>query len=72
MGGDQGDCHEIDLCIREKLGELKAMGMPLPEDSSGWSGTSKLNSMRIWRISCNARWTEGVAYLMLQALFISA
>jgi hypothetical protein len=32
MGGDQGDCHEIDLCIREKLGELKAMGMPLPED----------------------------------------
>ena len=30
--GDQGDHHEIYPRIREKLGELKAMGMPLPED----------------------------------------
>ena len=30
--GDQGDRHEIYLRIREKLGELKAMGMPLTED----------------------------------------
>lgn len=32
MEGDQGDRHEIYLRIREKLNELKAMGMPLPED----------------------------------------
>ena len=32
MEGDQGDRNEIYLRIREKLGELKAMGMPLPED----------------------------------------
>lgn len=30
--GDQGDRHEIYLRIREKLGDPKAMGMPLPED----------------------------------------
>ena len=29
--GDQGDRHEIYLRIREKLGDPKAMGMPLPE-----------------------------------------
>jgi hypothetical protein len=32
MEGDQGDRHEIHLRIREKLGELRAMGMPLPDD----------------------------------------
>ena len=32
MEGDQGDRHEIYLRIREKLGELRAMGMPLPDD----------------------------------------
>ena len=32
MEGDQGDRHEVYLRIREKLDELKAMGMPLPED----------------------------------------
>jgi len=32
MEGDQGDRHEIYMRIREKLGELKALGMPLPED----------------------------------------
>ena len=30
--GDQGDRHEIYLRIREKLGDLKAIGMPLPEN----------------------------------------
>ena len=32
MEGDQVDHHEIYLRIREKLGELKAMAMSLPED----------------------------------------
>lgn len=32
MEGDQGDQHEIYLRIREKLDEMRAMGMPLPED----------------------------------------
>lgn len=32
MEGDQGDRHEIYLRIREKLGEFRAMGMPVPED----------------------------------------
>ncbi|MDP6388327.1 MAG: hypothetical protein QF654_00365 [Alphaproteobacteria bacterium] len=32
MEGDQGDRHEIYLRIREKLSELRAMGMPLPDD----------------------------------------
>ena len=32
MEGDQGDRHEIYLRIREKLNELGAMGMPLPDD----------------------------------------
>ena len=32
MEGDQGDRHEIYLRIREKLNELRAMGMPLPDD----------------------------------------
>ena len=32
MEGDQVDHHEIYLRIREKLGQLKATGMSLPED----------------------------------------
>ena len=32
MEGEQGDRHEIYMRIREKLEELKAMGMPLPAD----------------------------------------
>lgn len=32
MEGEQGDQHEIYMRIREKLDELRAMGMPLPED----------------------------------------
>lgn len=32
MQNEPEDPHEIYLQIKEKLGELKAFGMPLPED----------------------------------------
>lgn len=32
MQNEPEDRHEIYLALREKLGELKAFGMPLPED----------------------------------------
>lgn len=32
MQNEPKDRHEIYLALREKLGELKAFGMPLPED----------------------------------------
>lgn len=32
MEGEQGDRHEIYMRIREKLEEMKAMGLPLPDD----------------------------------------
>ncbi|HMN37413.1 MAG TPA: hypothetical protein PKD49_06840 [Hyphomicrobium sp.] len=32
MQNEPQDAHEIYLQIREKLSELKAFGMPLPED----------------------------------------
>jgi hypothetical protein len=32
MQNEPEDCHEIYLQIRQKLNELKAYGMPLPED----------------------------------------
>ena len=56
--GDQGDRHEIYLRIREKLGDPKAMGMPLPEDLVRLRGTSQPSWMRIWATPCNARSTE--------------
>ena len=56
--GDQGDRHEIYLRIREKLGDPKAMGMPLPEDLVRLRGTSQPSWMRIWATPCNSRSTE--------------
>lgn len=32
MQNEPEDAHEIYLALREKLGELKATGMPLPDD----------------------------------------
>lgn len=32
MQNEPEDRHEIYLALREKLGELKAFGMPLPDD----------------------------------------
>ena len=32
MQNEPDDAHEIYLQLREKLSELKAVGMPLPED----------------------------------------
>jgi hypothetical protein len=32
MQNEPEDKHEIYLALREKLGQLKATGMPLPED----------------------------------------
>jgi hypothetical protein len=32
MQNEPTDRHEIYLALREKLGELKAVGMPLPDD----------------------------------------
>jgi len=32
MEGDQGDQHEIYLRVRQLLSNMKAVGMPAPED----------------------------------------
>jgi hypothetical protein len=32
MEGDQGDAHEIYLRLRQVLDQMRAMGMPLPDD----------------------------------------
>ena len=32
MQNEPQDRHEIYLALKEKLGELKAVGMPLPDD----------------------------------------
>lgn len=32
MEGDQGDAHEIYLRLRQLLDQMRAMGMPLPDD----------------------------------------
>lgn len=32
MEGEQGDAHEIYLRLRQLLDQMRAMGMPLPED----------------------------------------
>ena len=32
MEGEQGDCHEIYLKLRQILASMGAMGMPLPDD----------------------------------------
>ena len=32
MEGDQGDAHEIYLRLRQLLDQMRATGMPLPDD----------------------------------------
>jgi hypothetical protein len=32
MGSQPGDAHQIQERIREQLAEMRAMGMPLPDD----------------------------------------
>lgn len=32
MEGEQGDAHEIYLRLRQLLDQMRAMGMPLPDD----------------------------------------
>ena len=70
--GDQGDRHEIYLRIREKLGELKAMGMPLPEDLVRLERNLEAEFDADMRYILYIEIDGGVTYLMPQALFISA
>jgi hypothetical protein len=70
--GDQGDRHEIYLRIREKLGELKAMGMPLPEDLVRLERNLEAEFDADMGYILYIEIDGGVTYLMPQALFISA
>ena len=70
--GDQGDRHEIYLRIREKLGELKAMGMPLPEDFVRLERNLEAEFDADMGCILYIEIDGGVTYLMPQALFISA
>lgn len=70
--GDQGDRHEIYLRIREKLGELKAMGMPLPEDFVRLERNLEAEFDADMGYILYIEIDGGVTYLMPQALFISA
>ena len=72
MEGDQGDRHEIYLRIREKLGELKAMGMPLPEDLVRLERNLEAEFDADMGYILYIEIDGGVTYLMPQALFISA
>ena len=56
--GDQGARHEIYLRIREKLGDPKAMGMPLPEDLVRLEGNLEAELDADMGTSCNSRSTE--------------
>ena len=70
--GDQGDRHKIYLRIREKLGELKAMGMPLPEDLVRLERNLEAEFDADMGYILYIEIDGGVTYLMPQALFISA
>jgi hypothetical protein len=70
--GDQGDRHEIYLRIREKLGELKAMGMPLLEDLVRLERNLEAEFDADMGYILYIEIDGGVTYLMPQALFISA
>ena len=70
--GDQGDRHEIYLRIREKLGELKAMGMPLIEDLVRLERNLEAEFDADMGYILYIEIDGGVTYLMPQALFISA
>ena len=70
--GDQSDRHEIYLRIREKLGELKAMGMPLPEDLVRLERNLEAEFDADMGYILYIEIDGGVTYLMPQALFISA
>ena len=70
--GDQGDRHEIYLRIREKLGELKAMGMPLPKDFVRLERNLEAEFDADMGYILYIEIDGGVTYLMPQALFISA
>ena len=72
IDGDQGDRHEIYLRIREKLGELKAMGMPLPEDLVRLERNLEAEFDADMGYILYIEIDGGVTYLMPQALFISA